>query len=132
MSSCAVPSRRLPGEREEDYDEVRVYGRAALRPSRLFASDEDGTTAAKMPKVAADAIAERHQHFMSLQRATQQLKRWGELNSMSWSTSNDFDTFHCRHYGQASEVDNVIVRNAVLAVGDRACASPGAMASTRC
>lgn len=117
----------FPGERDEDVDELCEF----LQEQRFdhagcfMYSDEDGTTAARMPKKVADsAIQERHDRFMRTQaQILSDLlpKRWlGQELEVLVDEQVDFDRFHCRHYGQASEVDNVtIVNDNGLAVGDR-------------
>jgi ribosomal protein S12 methylthiotransferase len=93
----------FPGEREQDVDALIDF----LREQRFDAvgcfpySDEEGTTAAKMPhKVPAKTIAARHRRVMAEQK-------------------RDFGVFACRHAGQAHEVDPVtMVAAEHLTVGD--------------
>ena len=103
---------------------------ALYRHHQLFPySDEDGTTAARMPaKVPAEAIAERHHAFMTQQKTlhARQLKRWvGTEQRVLVEEQRDFDAFACRHYGQAHDVDGVTI------VGGLGAASPGDWRSVR-
>ncbi|TVR46096.1 MAG: 30S ribosomal protein S12 methylthiotransferase RimO [Planctomycetota bacterium] len=117
----------FPGERDEDVDELIAFLEAQRfdHAGCFTYSDEDGTTAAKMPKKVPDElISQRHDRFMRAQAAilAKHLpKRWlGRELEVLVDEQLDFDRFHCRHYGQASEVDNVtIIRNDGLEVGRR-------------
>lgn len=115
----------FPGERPEDFDELMDFARAQSFDSvGCFPySDEDGTTAAKMPqKIPDDVIAERHHAFMTQQKKLhkKQLKRWiGKELKVLVDAQRDFGEFTCRHHGQASEVDGVtLVNSEQLNVGD--------------
>jgi ribosomal protein S12 methylthiotransferase len=115
----------FPGEREEDFQELLAFARAqAFDSVGCFPySDEDGTTAAKMPrKVEAETIARRHHEFMSQQKKLhrQRLARWkGKTMRMLVDAQRDFGQFACRHYGQASEVDGATLVTAEnLRVGE--------------
>jgi ribosomal protein S12 methylthiotransferase len=114
----------FPGERPADVDELIDF----LEEQRFDQvgafkySDEDGTTAANMPKkVAEEDIEARYDAVMQAQAAVhqEQLERWnGQDLRVLVDEQLDFDTFACRHYGQASEVDNITrVSQAVLEVG---------------
>ena len=115
----------FPGERDEDFAELMAFAKA----QRFDAvgcfpySDEDGTTAARMPaKVDPATIAERHHRFMTQQKRLhrERLKRWlGTAQRVLVDEQTDFDAFRCRHYGQAHEVDGAtVVRGLHAAVGD--------------
>jgi len=87
-------------------------------------SDEEGTTAAKMPNKVDDAlIADRHDRFMrrmaELHHA--RLERWlGRELEVLVDEQRDCGCYACRHYGQASEVDNLtLVESELLEVGAR-------------
>jgi ribosomal protein S12 methylthiotransferase len=115
----------FPGEREEDFEQLMDFARAQQFDSvGCFPySDEDGTTAEKMKhKVEAETIARRHHDFMSQQKKLHRarLARWkGRELQVLVDAQRDFDTFACRHYGQASEVDGAtIVSGQGLRVGD--------------
>jgi len=100
--------------REQDFDQVGCFQY----------SDEDGTTAAKMPKkVPAEVIAERHARFMRHQGKLHKarLKRWiGRELDVLVDVPRDFGVVACRHYGQAAEVDSVtIVHSELATVGER-------------
>jgi ribosomal protein S12 methylthiotransferase len=115
----------FPGEREEDFAQLMDFARAQTFDSvGCFPySDEDGTTAIKMKhKVEAETIARRHHDFMTQQKKLHRarLARWkGRELKVLVDAQRDFDTFACRHYGQASEVDGAtIVSGEGLRVGD--------------
>jgi ribosomal protein S12 methylthiotransferase len=103
----------FPGEREEDFTALLDFARRESFDSvGCFPySDEDGTTAAKMPhKVPAEVIAERHHRFMTQQKRLHRakLKRWiGRRVTLLIDAQRDFGAFAGRHYGQASEVDGL-------------------------
>jgi len=109
----------FPGERDQDFDELMAFAKEQRFDSvGCFPySDEDGTTAAKMPaKVDAALISARHHTFMTQQKRLHKarLKRWqGRELTVLVDAQRDFETFACRHYGQASEVDGH-----TLVVGD--------------
>ncbi|TVR13238.1 MAG: 30S ribosomal protein S12 methylthiotransferase RimO [Planctomycetota bacterium] len=115
----------FPGERDEDHQQLLDFLQCQrLDHAGCFTySDEDGTTAAKMPKkVDSSLIQQRHDSFMRTQAdiVREDLpRRWMDQElDLLVDEQVDFDTFHCRHYGQASEVDNVtIVRDDGLQVG---------------
>lgn len=117
----------FPGEREADVDEL-VDFLAEQRFDHVGCfpySDEDGTTAAAMPKkVAAEAITRRHERIMTVQAELQDtiLGRWaGRELVVLVDEQEDFDRFRCRHYGQAGEVDPAtLVADDGLMVGERA------------
>ncbi|MHC5067831.1 MAG: 30S ribosomal protein S12 methylthiotransferase RimO [Planctomycetota bacterium] len=116
----------FPGETEADVDELLDFlDKTPLDQVGCFTySDEDGTTAAKMPKkVAEDDIRARHDRFMRHQGELhqQRLKRWqGRELDVLIDEQLDFGRFAGRHYGQAAEVDNVtLIDGEDLAVGDR-------------
>jgi ribosomal protein S12 methylthiotransferase len=114
----------FPGERDADVDELCSF-LAQQRFDQVGCfrySDEDGTTAAKMPKkVAAEDIEARHQRVMTLQAGIHQdkLSRWlGQELRVLVDEQRDFDRFACRHYGQAHEVDSAtLVQGEGLQVG---------------
>jgi ribosomal protein S12 methylthiotransferase len=103
----------FPGERDEDFRELLAFAKA----QRFDAvgcfqySDEEGTTAAKMPdKISAEVIQERHHRFMTQQQKLHktQAKRWiGKELTVLADAQADFGRWSCRHYGQAHEVDPV-------------------------
>ena len=117
----------FPGERAQDMDELIDF----LQQQRFDQigcfqySDEDDTTAAAMPKkIDPEIIEARHQRFMETQAeilAEALPQRWLDQElEIIVDEQLDFDRFHCRHYGQASEVDNVtIVEHDGLNVGDK-------------
>jgi ribosomal protein S12 methylthiotransferase len=114
----------FPGEREEDFETLMAFTREQRFDSvGCFPySDEDGTTAARMPhKVDAETITARHHAFMTQQKRLhrQRLGRWLEQElTVLVDRQLDFDRFACRHFGQASEVDGVtLVRGEGLQVG---------------
>lgn len=116
----------FPGEREEDVDElIEFLEQWQFDQVGTFSySDEDGTTAAKMPKkVAQEDIDARYDRVMKRQAElhVDRLSRWqGQTLDVLVDEQKDFDCFHCRHFGQASEVDNVtIVYDDGLSVGDK-------------
>ena len=116
----------FPGERDEDFEELLDFIRKqAFDQVGCFRySDEEGTTAAKMPKkVAEEIIDQRYDSFMSTQAAVHhsQLHRWlGREIDVLVDEQIDFGRFACRHFGQASEVDNVTYVDAeALPVGER-------------
>jgi ribosomal protein S12 methylthiotransferase len=103
----------FPGERDEDFQALLDF--AAAEPfdavGCFMYSDEDGTTAARMPdKVPAAMIRRRHQRFMTAQAALHRTRatRWvGRSLRMLVESQHGFDQFSCRHYGQAHDVDGV-------------------------
>ena len=115
----------FPGERDEDFAELMDFAKEQRFDSvGCFPySDEDGTTAAKMPnKVPADVIAERHHAFMSQQKKLHKakLKRWiGSEQRVLVDSQLDFGVYRCRHFGQAHEVDSAtILASEKATVGD--------------
>jgi len=85
-------------------------------------SDEDGTTAAKMPeKTPARTLASRHRRFSEQQARLHidRLVRWqGRELTVLVDAQRHFGVFACRHYGQAHNVDNVtLVESDRLEVG---------------
>lgn len=115
----------FPGERDQDFAELLDF----LDEQRFDAvgaftySDEEDTTAAKMPnKIAPEVMAERHAELMKKQKAWHKAKskRWiGQEMTVLVDEQRDFGSFSCRHYGQAHEVDPVtIVDSEVASVGD--------------
>ena len=115
----------FPGERDEDFAELMDFAKEQRFDSvGCFPySDEDGTTAAKMPnKVSAEVIAERHHAFMSQQKKLHKakLKRWvGSEQRVLVDSQLDFGVFRCRHFGQAHEVDSAtILASEKATVGD--------------
>ena len=120
---CAVAEWRL--QRDEDFAELMDFAKEQRFDSvGCFPySDEDGTTAAKMPnKVSAEVIAERHHAFMSQQKKLHKakLKRWiGSEQRVLVDSQLDFGVFRCRHFGQAHEVDSAtILASEKATVGD--------------
>jgi ribosomal protein S12 methylthiotransferase len=114
----------FPGEREEDFAELMAFAREQPFDSvGCFPySNEDGTTAAKMPhQVDPAVIQERHHAFMTQQRRLHRarLKRWDGLTlTVLVDAQQDFDHFVCRHYGQAAEIDgHTLVEGEGLRVG---------------
>jgi ribosomal protein S12 methylthiotransferase len=115
----------FPGERDEDFQQLLDFTRAqAFDQVGCFAySDEEGTTAAKMPhKIPDEVIQERHQAFMSQQQALHQQRqqRWLQRElTVLVDEQLDFDRYACRHAGQASEVDScTLVQSNLLHVGE--------------
>ncbi|HYE05463.1 MAG TPA: 30S ribosomal protein S12 methylthiotransferase RimO [Planctomycetota bacterium] len=103
----------FPGERDEDFRELMEFA-AEQRFDSVGCfpySDEDGTTAAKMPKkLDAEVIAARHHAFMTQQKRLHRarLKRWiGGEQMLLVDAQRDFGSFTARHFGQAHEVDGV-------------------------
>ncbi len=103
----------FPGERDDDFRELMEFA-AEQRFDSVGCfpySDEDGTTAAKMPKkLDADVIAARHHAFMTQQKRLHRarLKRWiGSEQMLLVDAQRDFGSFTARHSGQAHEVDGV-------------------------
>jgi len=114
----------FPGERDEDFAELMDFAAKQQFDSVgcFQYSDEDGTTAAKMPnKVDPDVIADRHHRFMTAQAAHHQKRaqRWvGKELTVLVDEQRDFGMFACRHYGQASEVDALtLLRSENASVG---------------
>ncbi len=114
----------FPGEREEDFEELLDFMRIQKfdQVGCFSYSDEDGTTAAKMPeKIDPEVVAERHDRFMVQQQELhqQQLERWiGTTQTVLVDEQRDFDLFACRHPGQASEVDNcTLLEDNALEIG---------------
>ena len=111
----------FPGERDQDFAELLDFAKHQDFDSVgcFKYSDEDGTTAFKMPnKVEQSTIDERHHAFMSQQKKLHRarLKRWiGRELEVLVDAQRDFGTFACRHYGQASEVDSATVLASELA-----------------
>jgi ribosomal protein S12 methylthiotransferase len=115
----------FPGETTADLAELMAFCKAQRFDSvGCFPySDEEGTTAAKMPKkLTARTIAARHKKFMTAQSAlhAKQLKRWiGRELTVLVDEQRDFGLFACRHHGQAHEVDaTTLVHSEGLTVGD--------------
>jgi len=116
----------FPGERDEDVDElIDFLDRQGFDQAGCFRySDEDGTTAARMPqKVPDERIAERHDRFMRHQATVheRQHERWlGRELDVLVDEQRDFGDWACRHYGQAAEVDNcTLVAAELLPIGQR-------------
>ena len=111
----------FPGERPQDFAELLDFAKEQDFDSVgcFKYSDEDGTTAFKMPNKLTQAIIdERHHAFMSQQKKLHRarLKRWiGRELDVLVDAQRDFGVFSCRHYGQASEVDSVTVLASDLA-----------------
>ena len=101
----------FPGERDEDFAELMDFAKQQQFDSvGCFPySDEDGTTAAKMPnKVPQEVITARHHAFMTQQKKLHKakLKRWlGTEQKVLVDSQTDFGVYRCRHFGQAHEVD---------------------------
>ncbi len=115
----------FPGERDQDFTELMDFVRDQDFDSVgcFQYSDEDGTTAAKMPgKVDPEVIADRYDRFMTAQAAHHQRRsqRWlGRELTVLVDEQRDFGTYATRHFGQASEVDAVTLVAAETApVGD--------------
>lgn len=115
----------FPGERDEDFEGLLDFMRSQDfdQVGCFRYSDEDGTTAAKMPgKISDELIEQRWNAFMDQQQGLhhQRLQRWhGQELRVLVDQQLDFDSFACRHAGQASEVDNItIVQANGLNVGD--------------
>ncbi len=103
----------FPGEREDDFAQLMDFA-AEQRFDSVGCfpySDEDGTTAAKMPKkLDAETIGSRHHAFMTQQKRLHRarLKRWiGSEQRLLVDAQRDFGSFTARHFGQAHEVDGV-------------------------
>lgn len=103
----------FPGERDDDFRELMEFA-AEQRFDSVGCfpySDEDGTTAAKMPKkLDAEVIGARHHAFMTQQKRLHRarLKRWiGSEQMLLVDAQRDFGSFTARHFGQAHEVDGV-------------------------
>lgn len=114
----------FPGETPADVAKLLAFMRAQrFDAAGCFQySDEEGTTAAKMPrKVAPRTIHARHQRFMEQQRRLHRgrARRWvGRELTVLVDEQRDFGLFACRHYGQAHGVDGVtLVADDRLAVG---------------
>jgi ribosomal protein S12 methylthiotransferase len=115
----------FPGERDEDFEQLLDFSaEQQFDAVGCFPySDEDGTTAAKMPdKVPAAVIKRRHRTFMTRQQKLHRTRaqRWiGQTLRVLVDQQEGFDRFTCRHYGQAHEVDGAtrIVTDG-LRVGD--------------
>lgn len=114
----------FPGERAEDFARLLAFAKEQrFDAAGCFQySDEEGTTAAKMPrKVAARTIRERHRRFMEQQRRLHRsrARRWlGQTLRVLVDEQRDFGLFACRHYGQAHGVDGVtLVADDALQVG---------------
>jgi ribosomal protein S12 methylthiotransferase len=111
----------FPGEREQDFQELLDFAKEQDFDSVgcFKYSDEDGTTAFKMPgKHEQATIDARHHAFMSQQKKLHRarLKRWvGRELDVLVDAQRDFGTWACRHYGQASEVDSATVLASDLA-----------------
>ena len=115
----------FPGERDEDFTQLLDFAKEQRFDSvGCFPySDEEGTTAAKMPgKIEPTVISERQHRFMTQQKKLhkEQAKRWiGTTQRVIVDEQRDFGHFACRHAGQAHEVDAVtLVEAEQLAVGD--------------
>jgi len=102
----------FPGERDDDFAALMDFAKEQTFDSVgcFTYSDEDGTTAFKMPnKIAPELITERHHAFMTQQKKLHRarLKRWiGSEQTVLVDSQRDFGTFACRHFGQAHEVDS--------------------------
>ena len=114
----------FPGERAEDFDRLLAFAREQPfdHVGCFPYSDEDGTTAAKMPgKIPARTIASRHRRFSEQQARLhiERLDRWiGRELTVLVDQQRDFGVFACRHAGQAHNVDNVtLVESDRLEVG---------------
>lgn len=114
----------FPGERAEDFETLMEFARGQPfdHVGAFPYSDEDGTTAARMPgKIPARTIAARHRAFSRQQQRlhAQRLERWrGRELTVLVDAQRDFGVFACRHYGQAHDVDNVtLVESDRLEVG---------------
>jgi ribosomal protein S12 methylthiotransferase len=116
-----------PGERAADQRELlgflqeQDFAHVGFFPY----SDEDGTTAAKMPKkVPARTIAARLKAAQAVQRPLHRArqKRWiGREVEVLIDTQRDFGVYAARHQGQAHEVDSVTwVEAESLPIGRRA------------
>jgi len=111
----------FPGERPQDFAELLDFASEQDFDSVgcFKYSDEDGTTAFKMPNKHSQAVIdERHHAFMSQQKKLHRarLKRWiGRELDVLVDAQRDFGVFSCRHYGQASEVDSITVLASDLA-----------------
>ena len=117
----------FPGERDEDFAELMEFAKS--QPFDAVGcfkySDEDGTTAAKMPKkVPEEVIADRHHRFMTQQKRLHRarLKKWiGREVDVLVDSQDDFGVYKTRHYGQAYDVDGAtIVHGEGLTIGERA------------
>lgn len=114
----------FPGERAEDFETLMGFARSQPfdHVGAFPYSDEEGTTAAKMPgKIPARTIAARHKAFAKQQQRLhiERLARWqGRELTVLVDAQRDFGVFACRHYGQAHGVDNVtLVESDRLEVG---------------
>jgi ribosomal protein S12 methylthiotransferase len=114
----------FPGERPEDFETLMDFARTQPfdHVGAFPYSDEEGTTAAKMPgKIPARSIAARHKAFSKQQQRLhiERLARWqGRELTVLVDAQRDFGVFACRHYGQAHDVDNVtLVESDRLEVG---------------
>ncbi|MFM2090988.1 MAG: hypothetical protein RLZZ127_1477 [Planctomycetota bacterium] len=111
----------FPGERDEDFQELMDFAKAQRfdQVGCFPYSDEDGTTAAKMKdKVDPEVVAARHKAFMTQQKRLhrERAKRWlGSEQTVLVDEQADFDTFRCRHYGQAHEVDGATLVSGIHA-----------------
>lgn len=117
----------FPGETAADLKQLMEFSAAQQFDSvGCFPySDEEDTTAAKMPKkVPARTIKSRHTKFMTAQAELHRarLNRWiGQELTVLVDEQRDFGQFACRHYGQAHEVDAAtLVNSERLRVGERA------------
>jgi ribosomal protein S12 methylthiotransferase len=105
----------FPGEREEDFQQLLDFAKAQeFDAVGCFPySDEDGTTAAKMPhKLDAEIVGDRHHRFMTQQKRLhrKRLARWtGRELTVLVDGQRDFGVYTCRHYGQAHDVDGATV-----------------------
>lgn len=115
----------FPGERPEDFETLMEFAREWPfdHVGAFPYSDEEGTTAAKMPgKIPARTIAARLKAFQRQQAQlhVQRLARWqGRELRVLVDAQRDFGAFACRHQGQAHDVDNVtLVESDRLAVGE--------------
>ncbi len=116
----------FPGERDDDFAELLDFiGKQKLDAAGCFTySDEDGTTAFKMPdKIPAEVALERQRRFMTKQQRIHRdrAKRWvGRELEVLVDSQRDFETFTTRHYGQAHEVDGATLVSAqALTIGSR-------------
>ncbi len=116
----------FPGEREDDFAQLLDFiGKQKLDAAGCFTySDEDGTTAFKMPdKIPAEIALERQRRFMTRQQRIhrERAKRWvGRELEVLVDSQRDFETFTARHYGQAHEVDGATLVSAqALTIGSR-------------
>jgi len=115
----------FPGEREEDFQQLMDFAKAQdFDAVGCFPySDEDGTTAAKMPqKLDAEIVGDRHHRFMTQQKKLhrKRLTRWNDRElTVLVDAQRDFGVYTCRHYGQAHDVDGAtVVHGENLKIGE--------------